>query len=145
MSEEIKQITKKFFLNLSEKEKWNFIETMKRIIEDLEIRANKNCEECEKTNLSTHDINIDLFFEDWRECSNHCDNCSREDQKRMCDLQFQLFNHLANSFLELHRRHNVLTKIVLKKDERGSELLEEFKKLHEKKKKSDKLADDLYQ
>lgn len=145
MSEEIEQITNEEFQNLSDKEKWNFIQTIKKIIKDLEIKANKNCIECEKTTLSTHDVNIDLFFEDWRVCSDHCEECSNEDQRNMCEIQFQLFNHIAQTLLELQRRHNILTKMVLKKDQSGSELLKAFKKEYERKKKSNKLAANLYQ
>ena len=48
MSEEVNQITEREYFSLSDQEKWNFIQSMKTIIEDLEVKANKNCEECEK-------------------------------------------------------------------------------------------------
>lgn len=117
---------------------------MKKIVEDLEVRAMRNREECEKTALSTHDVNIDLFFEDWRECANHCDECSKEDQRTMCEIQFQLLNHISNTLINLQEKHNLLTNIVLKKDEKGSELLQAFKKEYERKRQANKLTDNLY-
>ena len=50
------------------------------MIVDLRIKADKNCEECEKHLLSVDDINIVMFFEDWRECNEHCSECGEEDR-----------------------------------------------------------------
>ena len=99
MAEEIDFLTEKEFEELSDQDKWNLIQTLKKIIEDLKIRADKNCEECEKTLLTADDINIDLFFQDWRNCAEHCDECSSEDLVNMCETQFQLMNHIANTLL----------------------------------------------
>ena len=46
MAEEIDFLTEKEFEELSDQEKWNLIQTLKKIIGDLKIRADKNCEEC---------------------------------------------------------------------------------------------------
>ena len=85
MAEEIDFLTEKEFKELSDQDKWNLIQTLKKIIGDLKIRADKNCEECEKTLLTADDINIDLFFQDWRNCAEHCDKCSSEDLVNMCE------------------------------------------------------------
>jgi hypothetical protein len=144
MAEDILSLTEKEFKELSEKDKWQLMEAIKRILQDLKIRADKNCEECEKTYLTAEDINIDLFFQDWRECTEHCDECGEEEKRNMCQLQFELMNHIANSLLEVQRKQNLLTQLVLKRDEAGSKLLNEFMKKTEDNKKKDKRADDLY-
>lgn len=63
----------------------------------------------------------------------------------MCDLQFNLLNHIANTIINLQNKHNALTKIVLKKDDRGSELIDLFKKEYEKKRKVSEQSSSLYQ
>jgi len=145
MAEEIDFLTEKEFEELSAKDKWNLIQTLKKSIGDLKIRADKNCDECEKTLLTADDINIDLFFQDWRNCAEHCDECSSEDLVNMCETQFQLMNHIANTLLELQRKQNVLTQIVLKRDETGSKLLKDFMKKKEDLEKKDKSSTDMYQ
>ncbi len=145
MAEEIDYLTEKEFKELSDQEKWNLIQTLKKIMEDLKIRADKNCAECEKNLLSVDDINIDLFFQDWRNCAEHCEECSNEDLVNMCETQFQLMNHIANTLLELQRKQNVLTQLVLKRDETGSKLLKDFMKKKEALDKRDKRTDDMYQ
>ncbi len=145
MAEELEDLDFEEFKNLSEQEKWDLIQTMKKLIQDLKIRADKNCEECEKNLLTADDINIDLYFQDWRSCAEHCDECTNEDLVNMCETQFQLMNHIANTLLELQRKQNVLTQIVLKRDETGSKLLKEFMKKKEDLEKKDKHSDALYQ
>lgn len=93
------------------------------MIRRLNIRAEKNCEACEAEMLAEDDINIDLLFEDWRECANHCDECGKEEKVYMCNMQFELINLIANSLAELRRRQNALANIVLKRDKSGSKLL----------------------
>lgn len=73
--------------------------------------------------LAVDDINVDLLFEDWRECSENCDTCGREERVYMCNMQFELINLLANSLSELRDRQNSLANLVLKKDEDGAKLL----------------------
>ena len=145
MAEELEDLDFEEFKNLSEKEKWDLFQTMKKLIGDLKIRADKNCEECEKNLLTADDINIDLYFQDWRNCAEHCNECTNEDLVNMCETQFQLMNHIANTLLELQRKQNVLTQIVLKRDETGSKLLKEFMKKKEDLEKKDKHSDALYQ
>jgi hypothetical protein len=145
LGEELEDLNFEEFKNLSDIEKWNLIQTIKKILTELKIRADKNCEECEKNLLSVDDINIDLFFQDWRECANHCEECGEEEKRNMCQLQFELMNHIANSLLELNRKQNLLTQIVLKKDESGSKLLKEFLEKKEESMKKDKRTDDMYQ
>ena len=148
MAEDIDYLSEKEFKELLEKDKWNFVEILKKKIEALQIKADKNCAECEKNYLTVDDINIELFFEDWRACADHCDECSDEERVHMCDLQFQLINHIANALLEVQRKQNMLTQIVLKRDETGSTLLKEFYKEKEEIKKKDKHGkhgkDDMY-
>jgi len=54
-------------------------------------------------------------------------------------------NHIANTLLEIQRKQNLLTQLVLKRDETGSKLLKEFSKKKEEIEKKEKGADDLYQ
>jgi hypothetical protein len=145
MAEDLDYITEKEFKDLSDNEKWKLIQNIKKVIQDLRIRAEKNCEECEKTFLTAEDINIDLFFQDWRACAENCDECGEEEKINMCQLQFELINHIANTLLEIQRKQNMLTQLVLKRDETGSKLLKEFSKKREEIEKKDKRADDLYQ
>ena len=145
MAEEIMNIAEKEFQELNEKEKWHLMQTIKKIFQDLTIKAEKNCEKCEHNLLSVDDINIDLFFQDWRSCSEHCDECEEEEKINMCHLQFELMNHIANSLLELQRKQNMLTQIVLKQDESGSKLLKEFMKKKEVSDKDDKASESMFQ
>ena len=132
------------FKNLSETDKWKVIQTLRKMIVDLRVKADKNCEECEKNLLSVDDINIDMFFEDWRECTEHCNECGEEEKIYMCEVQFQLMSHIANSLLEIQRKQNLLTQIVLKRDETGSKLLKDFMKKKEELDKKDKDSSDIY-
>ena len=145
MAEEIIDIAEKEFRELNEKEKWQLMQTIKTILQDLKIKAEKNCEKCEHNLLSVDDINIDLFFQDWRSCAENCDECDEEEKRNMCQLQFELMNHIANSLLELQRKQNVLTQIVLKQDETGSKLLKDFMKKKEDSEKKDKDSNNMFQ
>lgn len=142
MAEEIDDFDE--FKNLPETDKWKVVQALKKIILDLRIKADKNCEECEKNLLSVDDINIDMFFEDWRECNEHCSECGEEEKVNMCEVQFQLMSHIANSLLELQRKQNLLTQIVLKRDESGSKLLKDFVKKKEELDKKDKESSNIY-
>jgi argininosuccinate lyase len=144
MAEDILNLKEEEFKNMSEKDKWELIQFVKKIVEDLKIRADKNCEECEKTYLTAEDINIDLFFQDWRECAERCDECGEEEKRNMCQLQFELINHIANSLLDVQRKQNLLTQLVIKRDEAGSKILNEFLKKVDETKKKDKQANDMY-
>ncbi len=145
MAEEIIGITEKEFREYDDKEKWQLMQTIKKVLHGLKIKAEKNCEKCEHNLLSVDDINIDLFFQDWRSCTEHCEECDDEEKRNMCQLQFELMSHIANSLLELQRKQNVLTQIILKQDETGSKLLKDFMKKKEDSDKKDKKAYDLYQ
>lgn len=139
-------LSEKEFRELKEESKWNYIKSLYKVIEDLEIRAEKNCEECESRLIDVHDLNIDYLFEDWRSCSENCDECSQEEQVYMCDLQFQLMNHIANSLVRLRERQNALAKLVIRKDEKGSELLKKIAEEKQKAKEREKDKDrSLYQ
>jgi len=133
------------FKKISETDKWKIVQTLRKMVLDLKIKADKNCEECEKNLLSADDLNIDMFFEDWRECSEHCSECGEEEKIYMCEIQFQLMNHIANSLLELQRKQNLLTQLVLKRDETGSQLLKDFMKKKEAQDEKAKDSSDLYQ
>ncbi len=144
--EELDDLTLEEFKKLNENDKWKLIKVIKKNVQDLKIRADKNCEECEKTLLSVEDINIDMFFQDWRECAEHCDEeCGEEEKINMCQLQFELMNHIANTLLDLQRKQNMLTQIVLKRDESGSQLLKDFIKKKEEIEKKDKSSGEMYQ
>ncbi|MFX1589554.1 MAG: hypothetical protein ACFFC1_15480 [Promethearchaeota archaeon] len=145
MTEEIVDLTEKEFRELSETEKWKLMETIKKLIRDLKIKADKNCGECEKYMLSVEDVNIDLFFQDWRSCAEYCEECGEEEKRNMCHIQFELMNHIANTLLELQRKQNILTQLVLKRDETGSKLLKEFMKKKEDHEKKEKDSYDIYQ
>jgi hypothetical protein len=116
-------LSKKEFESLSEDFKWEYVDGLIKSMKKLQIKADKNCEECESEMLAMDDINIDLLFEDWRECAEHCDKCGKEEKVNMCNTQFELINLLANSLAELRSRQNGIANLVLKKDERGSKLL----------------------
>jgi hypothetical protein len=144
MTEEIINLTEKEFKSLSDSDKWKLFQSIKSLLKDLQIRADKNCEECEKTFLTHQDINIDLFFQDWRECKERCEECGEEEKRNMCQIQFELMNHIANSLLEVQRKQNLLTELVMKRDDAGSKLLHEFAKKAESLKKKEKRADDMF-
>jgi hypothetical protein len=145
MAEDLDYLTEKEFKELPDTEKWKLIQNIKKVVEDLRIRAEKNCAECEKTFLTAEDINIDLFFQDWRACAENCEECGDEEKTNMCQTQFELMNHIANTLLELQRKQNMLTQLVLKRDETGSTLLKEFKKKKEEIEKKDKSSDEMFQ
>jgi len=129
------------FKKLEEGFKWNYISGLYKIIKRLQIKADKNCEECESEMLGIDDINVDLLFEDWRECSNHCEECGKEERTNMCQVQFELMNLIATSLAELRGRQNALASMVIKKDGRGSKLL---KKMEEERESAKKKTASLY-
>ncbi|MFX0077144.1 MAG: hypothetical protein ACFE96_16990, partial [Candidatus Hermodarchaeota archaeon] len=107
MIDEYAFLTKKEFRELSEKDKWVYVKSLKKTIQDLNIQAEKNCSECEKNLLSPEDVNLELFFEDWRNCKENCENCGKEEQRMMCDLQHNIINHLTNEFYDLKKKVNI--------------------------------------
>ena len=145
MSEDLDFLTEEEFKELHENEKWDLIQNLKKVLQELRIRAEKNCEECEKTFLTAEDINIDLFFQDWRACAENCEECGDEEKTNMCQIQFELMNHIANTLLEIQRKQNILTQIVLKRDETGSALLKDFMKKKEEYDKKSKESNDIFQ
>ncbi|MBY8982184.1 MAG: hypothetical protein KGD57_04485 [Candidatus Lokiarchaeota archaeon] len=136
-----KFLSEKEFEDLKESSKWSYLKSLYKLIEDLNIRAEKNCEACEQNMINPHDVNIDFLFEDWRNCSEHCDECGEEEKVLMCDLQFQVINHVANSLAEIRERQNALAKIVLKKSDQGSKLLDDIEK---ERKATDDKSKELY-
>jgi hypothetical protein len=114
------------FVELENKEKWNYIQSLMRLIKDYKIQAERNCLECENNLLTTHDLNIDMYFEDWRECADHCEECAKDDRVGMCDIQFNIVNHLANSLGNLEDKLNALAKIILYKNKDGQELIKKW-------------------
>ena len=58
--------------------------------------SNKNCSECIHFLQTIHDVNIDLFFDDWRACADNCDECTKQNRVEMCNTQFELISHLAS-------------------------------------------------
>ena len=123
------------FNKLTSRQKWDFVDSLKSAIKDLQIMAEKNCSECEQYHLSPGDVNINFMFEDWRECANHCDKCSKEEQRNMCSLQFEIMNSIAEEMNSLRNKINGLMKHLLKKDDQGRKLVKSFiKDLEESKK-----------
>ena len=115
------------FLDLKNKEKWEYVESLMKEIRNYKIQAEKNCLECEKNLLTTHDLNIDLYFEDWRDCAENCDECNKETRTNMCELQLNLINHLANSICNLEDKFNTLARVMLNKSPDTQTLLDEIK------------------
>ena len=135
-------LSEKEFKDLKDSSKWSYVKSLYKLIGNLKIQADKNCEMCERQMLNPHDVNIDFLFEDWRACAENCEECGEEEKINMCDLQFQLMNHIANALGEIRERQNALAKIVMKKDDVGSKILE---KIEEKQKEEEKKASGLYQ
>jgi len=106
------------------------------MLDELSIKAEKNCEKCEKHLITPEDINIDMFFEDWRECADNCDECKKEDQVFMCEVEFQLMSHLAEAITRLTSKVNILTKLYLEQDKDGSKFIEDFVKEQKSKKEA---------
>jgi len=117
-------ISEKEFKELEVKAKWNYADSLHKIINELQTQADKNCSECEKYLLADHDINIDLLFEDWRECKDNCEECGEEEKLFMCRLQFDLLNHFAQEIGNLRLKLNGLAKAILKKDDTSKKILE---------------------
>jgi len=132
MSSRIGYIAKKEFYEMKPKDQWEYLESIVKYARDLEIKAEKNCEECEKTMLTPQDINIDFNFEDWRECASHCDECNKEYRKNMCQIQFELINHLANQVGEINDKHAYLVKHVFRKDPETKGIYEKAKESRER-------------
>ena len=133
-------LTKKEFEELEEKYKWDYAEGVKKMYKDTKIMADKNCDECMYRLQTTSDINIEMFFEDWRTCIDNCDNCDDcniTELKGMCQTQFELINHIANSLVELQMKQNMLVKFIYRRDDSGKEIL---KGILKSKKKNDERA-----
>jgi len=137
-------LVEKEFRELEAKAQWNYIEHLMKMLGGLKIRADKNCEECEKIMVSPHDLNIDMLFEDWRWCKDKCDDCGKEEQVFMCDLMFQITSHIANELNSLRTRQNAMTKLVFKRDVKGSELLKTIEQRQKTEKEQSKRSGDLY-
>jgi len=136
-------IPKKTFKEIDDKAKWSYVKSLVKIIKNLNIQAEKNCEECEKQLITSKDVNIDLFFEDFRECRNRCGECGKEEQVYMCDLIWNILSHIANELNDIRKRQNGFIRAMLKKDKSGSKLLrkldKEVKQEGEKEKKSENM------
>ena len=126
-------LTKKEFEKLKDNSKWNYIEGLLKILKDTKIMADKNCDDCIYRLQTTSDVNIELFFEDWRNCSDNCDECGIEQLKEMCQVQFELMSHIANSLINIQNRQNMLVKFIYRKDESGKEILKKMLKDSKKK------------
>lgn len=132
------------FKELDNKSKWNYIQTLVKQIYDYKIMADKNCEDCIYRLQTSRDVNIDLFFDDWRECANNCDECDVDNLKQMCEVQFQIMNHIANTLFELQLKQNRLVQFMYRKDPKGKEIFDEMKKAHEEAQKREKRSDDMF-
>ncbi len=132
------------FKELDDKSKWNYIQTLIKQIYDYKMMADKNCEDCIYRLQTSRDVNIDLFFDDWRECTNYCDECDVDKLKQMCDVQFQIMNHIANILFELQLKQNRLVQFMYRKDPKGKEILEEMKKAHDEARKKEEESGDMF-
>ena len=128
MKDEYAFLTNKEILELDDKAKLEYIESLKKIIDDLDIMAEKNCSECETYHLDPGDLNIEMLFEDWRSCAENCDNCGKEEKINMCDLQFQLMSFIADEVGSLRNRINGVVKMLLRKDDVGKKLVANMSK-----------------
>jgi hypothetical protein len=127
-------LNKNEFKELDEKSKWNYIEGLMKQLNDYKIMADSNCGDCIYRIQTKTDVNIDLYFEDWRTCAKNCDYCNIESLKEMCQTQFELINHMANSLVELQMKQNMLVKFLYRKDDSGKKLLDLIEKQQIKKK-----------
>mgnify|MGYP001144652049 CR=1 FL=1 len=137
-------ITEDEFKELEESVKWAYALSLEKIIKQLKPKAEKNCAECEKNYISAQDLNIDYLFEDWRECRNNCANCSIEDQRYMCQVQFQILNHLSQSLLDLKNQHRAIVQMIFRKDSKGSELLSRIENDLDKEDEEEKESKGIY-
>lgn len=126
-------ITKKQFKELEDKDKWNYVQSLLKQMEVLQIQADKNCLECEKRLITPGDLNIDYLFEDWRACSDHCDKCTKQDQVQMCHLEYEIMNLLAEQVQVVRNEVNALMKVILEREEPGKKIRETLEKSIKKK------------
>jgi len=142
---ELGHIVEKEFRELDEEEQWNMIRQASKIIRDYRIQADKNCELCkDHLQMNYNDINIDLLFEDWRNCSEVCDECNKETKRLMCQLQFDIINHLAQEIFEMGSKINNITELIMKSDVGGSELIKSLKENIDKAKEARDRSQDMY-
>jgi len=113
---------------LDETANWDYISFLVKKIHELNIKAEKNCSECEKHLLAPNDINVELLFEDWRACQEHCDTCGKEERIFMCDVQLNLINHIAEAIGQLRTKMNGIVRAILSKDDAGEKLLSTLQK-----------------
>ena len=132
------------FKELDDATKWNYVESLVKQTYEYKVMADQNCDECTYRLQTSRDVNVDLFFDDWRECAKNCEECTKEELVSMCDMQYQVMNHLANMVFEIQVKQNRLVQFLYKKDPKGQEILEEMKKAKEEAQKKDKQADDMF-
>jgi hypothetical protein len=137
-------LTEEEFKELDAAAKWNYIEMLVKQLYEFKVMADHNCDECMYRLQTSRDVNVDLFFDDWRECAENCDNCGKEELVNMCSTQYQVLNHLANLVFEIQVKQNRLVQFLYKRDPKGQEILEEMKKAKEEAQKRDKHADDMF-
>lgn len=144
MIEDYDFLTKKEFTSLTDKEKWQYVKHLVKTVKSLDIMADKNCSECEKELITDKDVNVDLFFEDWRDCSEHCDECGKEEQIYICNLQMNIINHIINEIGAVRKRLNSIAELIFKKDKAGTKLLKKLDKKLEKEKQQKKTSGDMF-
>lgn len=137
-------LTEEEFQELDAVAKWNYVEILIKQLYEFKVMADNNCEDCIYRLQTSRDVNVDLFFDDWRECAKNCDECGKEELVNMCDTQYQVLNHLANMVFEIQLKQNRLVQFLYKKDPKGQEILEEMKKAKEEAQKRDKHADNMF-
>lgn len=82
-------------------------------IEVLNQQAEKNCGDCYYKITTDDAVVIDLQLDDWRECRNHCDECTMENQVDMCQTQLEIIDFLASEILAVQRNIRAVARLAL--------------------------------
>lgn len=101
------------FFELEQDKKKKYLDFLYKEIQVLEQQAEKNCSDCFYKITATDAVVIDLHLDDWRQCRNNCDECTKEDQVQMCNLQFEIIDFLANEILRLQKSLRAVAKLSL--------------------------------
>ena len=133
------------FSGLKDDEKWNYVRSFMTQLKIYRDMAHKNCEECIHFLQTIHDVNLDLFFDDWRGCVENCDECNKQDQVEMCQTQFEIMSHLANEVADIGDKLNKLIKFNYVKDEHGKEIYEDMKQAVRNKRRDKDIGTTMFQ
>lgn len=138
-------LTEEEFVGLDDENKLSYIRSFMSQLKIYKAMAETNCEECIHYLQTVHDVNIDLFFDDWRGCTDNCNECTKADQVEMCKTQFEIMSHLANEVADISDKLNKLIKFNYVKTESGAELYEDMKEAVRNKRRVAKNNPDMFQ